>query len=114
MQRIDIALSLQKNNDERLMIPIELKAVQASLLNVVQIQRYVDWLEQYYIPNRISTIQPVLIAKKFDNKDSKKYLQVIESFKQFNQKNKNCMPLRFIEFEVKEGKLKFSEINYNN
>jgi len=29
------------------MLPIELKAVQASLLNVIQLQRYVDWLEQY-------------------------------------------------------------------
>lgn len=114
MQRIDIALSLQKKNDERLMLPIELKAVQASLLNVVQLQRYVDWLEQYYIPNRISTIQPILISKKFDNKDSKKYLQIIESFKQFNNKNQNCLPLKFIEYEVVGEELKFSEVSYNN
>jgi len=114
MQRIDIALSLQKKNDERLMLPIELKAVQASLLNVIQLQRYVDWLEQYYIPNRISTIQPVLIAKKFDNKDSEKYLQIIESFKQFNNKNQNCLPLKFIEYEVIEEKLQFSEVNYSD
>lgn len=113
MQRIDIALSLQKINDERLILPIELKAVQTSLLNVIQLQRYVDWLEQYYISNRISTIQPVLIAKKFDNKDSEKYLQIIESFKQFNNKNPNCLPLKFIEYEVVGEELKFSEINYN-
>ena len=84
-----------------------------SLLNVIQLQRYVDWLEQYYISNRISTIQPVLIAKKFDNKDSEKYLQIIESFKQFNNKNPNCLPLKFIEYEVVGEELKFSEINYN-
>ncbi|MBU4300578.1 MAG: DUF91 domain-containing protein [Nanoarchaeota archaeon] len=113
MQRIDIALSLQKRNDERLILPIELKAVQISLLNVIQLQRYVDWLQQYYISNRISTIQPVLIAKKFDNKDSEKYLQIIESFKQFNNKNQNCLPLKFIEYEVVGEELKFSEINYN-
>jgi len=114
MQRIDMALSLQKKNDERLMLPIELKAVEASLLNVIQLQRYVDWLEQYYIPNRISTIQPVLIAKKFYNKDSEKYLQIIESFKQFNSKNSNCLPLKFIEYEAIDEELKFSEVDYNN
>ena len=96
------------------MLPIELKAVQASLLNVIQLQRYVDWLEQYYIPNRISAIQPVLIAKKFDNKDSEKYLQIIESFKQFNNKNQNCLPLKFIEYEVIEEKLQFTEVNYSD
>ncbi|PKP54348.1 MAG: DUF91 domain-containing protein [Candidatus Altiarchaeales archaeon HGW-Altiarchaeales-3] len=109
MQRIDIALSLKKENQERLILPIELKAVPASLLNVPQIQRYVDWLEQYYIPNRISTIQPVLIAKKFDNKESEKYLRIVESFKQFNLKNPNCLSLKYIEFEILDNDLIFEE-----
>jgi hypothetical protein len=114
MQRIDVALSLQKNNDERLMVAIELKAVPASLSNEIQIQRYIDWLEQYYIPNRTSTIQPVLIAKKYEDKNSEKYLQILESFKQFNERNPTCIPLKFIEFEVTDGELLFYEINYNS
>lgn len=112
MQRIDIALSLQKKNDERLILPIELKAVPASRSNVIQIQRYVDWLEQYYIPNRISTIQPVLITKKFDDKKSENYSRIIKSFINFNNKNKNCLPIRYIEYNINNDDLNFSEINY--
>jgi RecB family endonuclease NucS len=63
MQRIDVMLSLV-NGNIKIVLPIELKSVEASTENVIQIQRYVDWLEQYYIPNRISDIQPVLISKK--------------------------------------------------
>jgi hypothetical protein len=61
MQRIDIMPSVV-HNEQRVLVPIELKAVEADEKNVVQIQRYVDWIEQYYTPNRQSDIQPVLIA----------------------------------------------------
>ena len=47
-----------------MLYPIELKAVGAYEDNTRQLNRYIDWLEQYYIPNRISIIQPVLICKK--------------------------------------------------
>jgi len=118
MQRIDIMLSLIKENI-KIILPIELKAVKAETNNVIQIQRYVDWLEQYYIPNRISDIQPVLISMKIADKRSEKYKKIIESFKQFNEKNnKRCLPIKYIEYELeKEGggereNLKFQEIKY--
>ena len=99
MQRIDVMLSLIKDN-VKLVLPIELKSVEASTDNIIQIQRYVDWLEQYYIPNRISDILPVLISKKVINKNSGDYRNIIESFKQFNQKNSCCLPLKYIEYEL--------------
>ena len=111
MQRIDIMLSLIKNNI-KLVLPIELKAVEASTNNITQIQRYVDWLEQYYIPNRISDVQPVLISKKIVNKNTNNYRNIIESFKYFNDKNNRCMPIKYIEYELEEDKLNFQEINY--
>jgi len=111
MQRIDIVLSLIKNN-VKLILPIELKAVEASTDNIFQIQRYVDWLEQYYIPNRISDIQPILIAKKIFNKYSDNYRKIMESFKYFNDKNNRCMPIKYIEYEIEEDKLNFQEVNY--
>ena len=67
MQRIDVMLSLIGSNT-RVTMPIELKATEATTSNTIQIQRYVDWLEQYYIPNRISDVQPVLISKRIENK----------------------------------------------
>ncbi len=114
MQRIDVMISLVHNNDcqKRIILPIELKSVEANPDNVIQIQRYIDWLEQYYIPNRISDIQPVLISKKIANKTSDSYKKIIESFKQFNEKNSRCMPIKYIEYELEENNLNFQEISY--
>jgi len=111
MQRIDVMLSLNDTN-RRIVVPIELKAVEASTENIIQIQRYVDWLEQYYIPNRISDIQPVLISKKISNKTSINYKNIIESFKQFNKRNNRCMPIKYIEYELEDNNLKFQKIRY--
>ena len=112
MQRIDVAISLIKNG-QRIIIPIELKAVEASDRNTIQIQRYIDWIEQYYIPNRESDIQPILVSKEIENKSTSSYKQIIDSFKKFNNKNKHrCNPLKFIEFRVENNNLIFEEIKY--
>jgi len=111
MQRIDVMLSVIKNNIN-IAMPIELKSVEATTNNVIQIQRYVDWLEQYYIPNRISDIQPVLISKRIANKNKPYYLDIINTFKEFNRKNSKCLPLKYIEYELKNNNLKFDEVKY--
>jgi len=111
MQRIDIMLSLIKG-DIKIILPIELKAVEAKSINIIQIQRYVDWLEQYYIPNRISDIHPVLISKKITMKTSYNYKRFIENLIQFNKRNTSCIPIKYIEYEMEENNLKFSEIKY--
>ena len=111
MQRIDIMLSVIKNNIN-IAIPIELKSVEATTNNVIQIQRYVDWLEQYYIPNRISDIQPVLISERIDNKNQPYYYDIINSFTEFNRKNNRCLPLKYVEYELKNNNLEFKEEIY--
>ncbi|XOB46394.1 MAG: DUF91 domain-containing protein [Candidatus Nealsonbacteria bacterium] len=112
MQRIDIMISLLDNN-QRIVIPIELKAVEADMNNATQIQRYVDWIEQYYIPNRSSDIQPILVSKKITNKNTENFRKIIESFKNFNSSNgAKSNKLRYIEFFVKNNDLVFEEINY--
>ncbi|MFH1823705.1 MAG: hypothetical protein ABH873_00545 [Candidatus Firestonebacteria bacterium] len=111
MQRIDIMLSVIKNN-VKIVVPVELKSVEASTDNIIQIQRYVEWLEQYYVPNRISDIQPVLISKKIDDKNDTTYKGIIKSFEQFNNKNKSCYPIKYIEFELVNMDLVFDEVKY--
>lgn len=80
MQRIDVLLDTSKDTTTRIIIPIELKASEANPDNIFQIQRYVDWLEQYYIPNRISDIQPALVALPPLNRTSDTYLQTTNAF----------------------------------
>jgi len=112
MQRIDIMPSAIKN-EQRILIPVELKAVEADEKNIIQIQRYVDWIEQYYIPNRQSDIQPVLVAKKIVNKQSDAYQRLIDSFSRFNKANKSrCAKLRYVEFDLEDGDLAFEKITY--
>jgi predicted RNA-binding protein len=110
MQKIDIMISLIKDN-ERIIEPIELKSVTATPDIIFQIQRYIDWIDQYYIPNRISDIQPVIISKKIDNKYSNNYKSLINNFKKLNDKN-NILPLKYIEFEIVDNNIIFKEIPY--
>jgi len=111
MQRIDVMLSIIKNNT-KIAIAIELKPNEATTDTVFQLQRYVNWLEQYYIPNRISDIQPVLISRRIVNKDQPYYLDIINSFKEFNRKNNKCLPLKYVEYELKNNNLEFQEEIY--
>ena len=108
MQRIDIMFSKKNDDTEREIVPIELKAVPASLDNVRQISRYIEWIEQYYVPNRPSTIRPLLIcpASNISN-------DIKQSFRQFNAKyNGRCLPLEYIEFTDNVRDLIFTKIQY--
>ena len=112
MQRIDVVASIIRK-EQRILLPIELKATEADLTNTQQIQRYIDWIEQYYIPNKQSDIQPVLISKKINDKDSENYKKLISNFNIFNDHNdEKCKKLKYIEYCLKGGRLIFKEINY--
>jgi predicted RNA-binding protein len=113
MQRMDIMLSINFSTQcKRVVLPIELKAQEAKCDNIRQIQRYVDWLRQYYILNRISDIQPVLIAKKIANKSKGEYVNLLKCFNDFNQKNKDVLPIKYIEYEKLNNQLEFTVISY--
>jgi len=107
MQRIDVMFSKKIDESEHLLVPIELKAVEADIYNITQIRRYVEWIEQYYIPNTTSMLQPVLICKKSFSCNN----QLFENFKKFNAE-KHGFPLKFIEYEITQDEIIFSETEY--
>jgi len=109
MQRIDIMLST--NTTIRKVIPIELKSKEADFDIFKQIQRYVNWIEQYYLPNRPSDIEPMIISLKIDNKNSSDYKTFISELINFNQLN-NILKVRYIEFEIFNYEILFNEIIY--
>lgn len=112
MQRIDVMISTNENS-QRILIPIELKSVEADIINAKQIQRYIDWIEQYYTPNRQSDIKPALISKKIDNKSTEKYQKIIDIFNDFNNRNsRRCENLKYIEYHLENDNLVFEIINY--
>lgn len=108
MQRIDIMFSQNTDDIDREIVPIELKAVPASKDNVKQISRYVDWIEQYYISNRPSTIRPVLICPASRLSETTK-----QSFYDFNaQYTGRCLPLEYIEVTDNGSDLIFTNTPY--
>ena len=106
MQRIDIMLSVNRKN-EQVCIPIELKSTEFYSSIIRQIQRYVDWIQQYYIPNHISDIEPMIICRETKNKEG-----VISNLQKFNKSNKNILKIRYVEFNIKEDKMIFNEVSY--
>lgn len=107
MQRIDIMLSI--NGTNRKVIPIELKSTVASPYITIQIKRYVNWIEQYYLSNRPSDIEPMIIARKIEDKTSQQYNDLIQSLNEFNNNN---LRIRYVEFEILDNTINFEEITY--
>lgn len=109
MQRIDIMVSISENGvNPRKIIPIELKSTCVYSGILTQIQRYVDWLEQYYIPNRCCDIAPMIICRK-TNKDSKEYKDFVCRCTDFNQQN-NILAISYIEFSIQNNEIIFERV----
>lgn len=108
LQRIDVMISKTINENQKIIMPIELKAVSASLDNTRQLTRYIDWIKQYYVPNSPeSDIQPVLICKS----STKLSDELKQNFYKFNELNK-VLPLKYIEYEIKDNALFFKNVEY--
>ena len=109
MQRIDIMLSVVRN-DNKVCMPIELKSTEAYLDITKQVQRYIDWLKQYYLPNRPSDLEPMIISRQIQNKSQQNYLDLVQEFNTFNTQNN--LRLRYIEFNVINQNINFQEVIY--
>lgn len=110
MQRIDIMLSKTIDATQRIIMPIELKSVfkQPETINLHQLARYVEWVKQYYIPNRRSDIQPVLICLKVGELPA----IIKKEFAAFNNTS-GVLPLKYIEYSIKENNLYFEVVEYD-
>lgn len=112
IQRIDIMI-LAIRQGHRVCIPIELKSTVAPAGITVQLQRYVDWIQQYYLPNLPSDIEPMLIARAIPNKASPAYQALVDEFIAFNNRN-TTLRMRYVEFSIdaQQGTIDFQEIVY--
>ncbi|GHT68530.1 hypothetical protein FACS189452_08380 [Bacteroidia bacterium] len=108
MQRIDIMVSISGTN--RKIVPIELKSTCAYPEITIQLQRYVDWIKQYYLSNRVSDIEPMIISREFENKGTEDYIIFINALRSFN--DTNDLNVRYVEFHIADNDILFSEIIY--
>ena len=96
------------DNIDREIVPVELKSVPANADNVRQLSRYIDWIEQYYISNRPSTIRPVLICRA-----SRLRAKTRQAFYDFNARaNGRYLPLEYIEYTDNGQGLVFTKTAY--
>lgn len=111
MQRIDIMLSSMRD-ENKVCIPIELKSTEAYLDITKQVQRYIDWLKQYYLPNKSSDLEPMIITRQIQSKTSQNYLDLVQEFRNFN--TRNSVTLRYIEFTIdtSTNNISFVEVIY--
>ena len=110
MQRIDIMFSSIINQINRKIVPIELKSTYTYPEIIFQLQRYVDWIHQYYLPNIPSIIEPIVISRFIEDKTTKFYVDIISQFNYFN--NTNNLRIRYIEFIIQNSNINFTEVNY--
>ena len=107
MRKMDLVLSII-GGEQPTVAPVELKAGEAGKNDVAQLQRYVEWLRQYYLPNKPSDIQPILLTQKTPMDKN-----LHESFEKFNNVNReDCLSLRFVKFYVKGDNLVFDIVDY--
>lgn len=110
MQRIDVMLAFDKGRFGYI-APIELKSVPLQAVHITQVQRYVDWVEQYYLPNLPSIIAPMLITLK---PQTRSFSTALDEVHRFNERNSGgaCEELQLVEFEVNNSELRFSLNEY--
>ncbi|WP_261798293.1 hypothetical protein [Campylobacter volucris] len=111
MQSIDIMASSSINMNGLIfkkVIPVELKSCEVYPEVLFQMQRYINWLNQYYISNHQSFILPVIICRKTD-KSSMNYEIFYKEAQNFSVNN-NILPLIYMEFFISENQIQFERI----
>ena len=106
MQSIDVMLCREERQPH--LTVIELKSVKAGVANIKQIRRYVEWAEQYYLPNSPAIIEPVLIARRTLGELPADFLSAAAEF-DFNQKRTMCEPIRLVEFVIDGEQIRYQE-----
>ena len=74
--------------------------------NLIQIQRYINWLKLYYLPLMPGTIRPVLVTKANDE-ELDKISDLKNEIKLFNSQNSDCESLIWVTYQFNESELTF-------
>ena len=124
MQRIDVLFSLKKE-EQYYHCPVELKSTFSSEDNIRQLKRYVDWMNQYFVPNLPGDICPILITRKIPEnqvgrrkefkfnlgRKSEYFRNLINNLNEFNREYK-CK-VKFIEYFIDiSDNIIFERIDY--
>lgn len=110
MQRMDVVLSTKKASEllENIYV-IELKCVPAHDAHIHQMYRYIEWLSQYYVPNRPCVINPILIVR--DNNtvamQSPSFSQATNAFNSNYIGSLNMKPLKVITYRYVNNVITF-------
>lgn len=106
MQRMDIVIVTESNAQQiNNLYIIELKCCKMEPEHVRQMYRYVDWIYQYYIPNKPSIVQPILITKG-NSENLEEIKKETAKFNSYTTK-RNVKSLRFINYKIEDNNIIF-------
>ena len=108
MQSIDL-LTHSRYEQREFVTAMELKSTKASLDNLRQIQRYVNWLRLYYQPLMPAHIRPVLITERQRRPRRANLEELLDAIAEFNSNNLDCESLVWLTFTIETETLDFRE-----
>ena len=111
MQRIDFMVKLSAENGNIIIVPVELKATNATKDAVTQMNRYLDWLKQYYIPNLATqniSIRPVIMGMKYTSTNELSRKELLRSIR---QQIIGGISIEYAEYSIVDDQLLFDKVN---
>ena len=112
MQKIDVLLETSGENGYTSISPLELKAVNADKDAIRQIKRYIEWLKQYYIPNKDNekiVLKPAIIGRKYDSVWHPQRQELIRELKEYESKQGHS--IAYVEYYVDTNGIHFTTVS---
>ncbi len=112
MQKIDVLLETSDQNGHTSINPLELKAVNADKDAIRQIKRYVEWLKQYYIPNKNNEnidLKPAIIGRIYDSIWHPQRQGLLNELKEYESKQGH--PIAYVEYYVDGNGIHFQTVS---
>ena len=112
MQKIDVLLEISSRNGHTSLTPLELKAVNADKDAIRQVKRYVEWLKQYYIPNKNVEnvdLKPTIIGRRYKSIWHPQRQELLSELKEYESKRGH--PIAYVEYCVDKNGIHFQTVS---
>lgn len=111
MQKIDVLLESSGQNGDAFISPLELKAKYADKDAIRQIKRYVEWLKQYYIPNKKTEniyLKPVIIGRRYESEGGPQRKELLSGLKEYELLHGHR--IAYVEYHVDNEGIHFQSV----
>ncbi|MHB1493608.1 MAG: hypothetical protein ACYCSG_06905 [Thermoplasmataceae archaeon] len=111
MQKIDVLIESSDQTGYTFISPIELKAKYADKDAIRQIKRYVEWLKQYYIPNKKNKnicLKPAIVGCRYESEVHPQRKELLSKLKEYESLYGHR--IAYVEYYVDNGGIHFQSV----